>query len=88
MALYAWNTDYATTIAGTPIATKQFVNFKDNEFLRLYFTTQNAGDYLWTLSSPSESVGVWRFADSDHASVAYWNGSKVSGDYQCRIYYR
>ena len=54
LTLYRWRTDYAATVAGTPIASRTFVDFTDNSWLQLSFFEQPAGDYLWVLSSPTE----------------------------------
>ncbi len=87
MKLYKWNTDYNTTIAGTPIATQQFVNFNDNAWLKLNCTTQLPGEYLWLLNNPVETVGVWKYDGSGNTAVSYLNGSGTPGDYMSRIDY-
>lgn len=90
LTLYKWSTDYNTTITGTPIATKTHVDFKDNGRLFLNFAQQSAGDYVWVLSNPIETVGVWKYANSNNTDdnvVTYFNGSVVSGNYDSNIYY-
>ncbi|WP_309120217.1 discoidin domain-containing protein [Paenibacillus sp.] len=89
LTLYRWNTDYATTVAGTSIASQTYTNFADNSWLQLNFTPQASGSYLWVLSNPVETVGVWTFTSSTHPSTAYLNGS-TSGlagyDYASEIF--
>jgi hypothetical protein len=85
--LFKWNTNYAQSVAGTPIAVKTFVNFNDNEKLRLTFDQQPAGEYLWVLSNGTEQVGVWKWTDSNDAVTSYFSGIKVTGNYESEISY-
>jgi len=85
--LFKWHINYNTTVAGTPLAEKTFVNFSDNERLVLQFDNQQPGDYLWELSNGTETVGVWKFIEDTPSVTSYFNGHKVSGDYESRIYY-
>ncbi|MDP4184479.1 MAG: RagB/SusD family nutrient uptake outer membrane protein [Bacteroidota bacterium] len=85
--LYKWNKDYATSIKGTPVATKTFENYTDNEELTLTFGAQPAGTYLWELSNPTETVGVWKLVDGTSDAVSYYAGGEVSGNYFSRIAY-
>ena len=87
LKLFAWNTNYATSVGGTALASQEFVNFTDNAWLRLTFTAQPAGTYVWQLSNPVETVGVWKVDGSAHPSVAYLNGTTTTGDYESWIYY-
>lgn len=87
LKLFAWNSNYATTTAGVPIAYFEYVNFTDNAWLRLNFSIQPAGEYLWQLSNPVETVGVWKYNNSNHPNIAYFNGASTTGDYESRIYY-
>ena len=86
LSLYKWNSTYAATVAGQPIASKTFENFGDNAWLRMDFDAQGLGEYLWVLSDPTEVVGVWKNANSQHPATSYFNGSPVSGDYECGIF--
>jgi hypothetical protein len=86
LTLYTWNTDYATTITGIPIATKTFVNFADNSWLEMSFPEQASDHYLWVLSDPSGTPGVWALLDSTDPSVAYHNGNPQDYDYKSEIY--
>ncbi len=87
LKLYAWNTDYATSIGGTPLVSKAFTDFADNAWIRIQFPEKAAGQYVWTLSGASGWVGVWKLTDSGYPATAYFNGSETSGDYQARLYY-
>lgn len=86
-SLYKWNNDYWTTIAGTPIVQKTFVNYGDNSDLTLNFNGQPAGSYLWVLDNGSEQVGVWKWQDGSSDAVSFYNGSSVDGNYNSSIAY-
>lgn len=86
-SLYKWNTSYSQSIAGTPIATQSFINFNDNEKIKLTFSAQTAGDYIWVLSNGTEQVGVWKLTDSTDPVTSYFGGSPVTGNYESEISY-
>jgi len=87
LSLYKWNTNYAKTVASTPVATNTFVNFADGASLELIFAAQTAGDYVWELSHGTEVVGVWKWNETNGTSVSYLNGAAVSGNYRSSIAY-
>ena len=87
LELYAWDTDYATTLSGTAIASQVFTDYPNNSALKLVFPAVQEGDYLWVLKNPAGKVGVWSTANSTHPNTAYMNGAAVTGDYASRIYY-
>ncbi|MBM7567783.1 discoidin domain-containing protein [Paenibacillus sacheonensis] len=86
--LYKWNTDYATTIAGTPVASATNTNFPDNvNFTLTSPASLTAGSYLWAASGGTEMVGVWKYTGSSKPNnVNYFNGSVVSGDYEMNVF--
>jgi len=86
LKLFKWNASYNITVVGTPIAEKTFIDFSDNERLQLSFDTQEPGEYLWQLSDGTETVGVWKYTDSNDPVTSYFNGQIVSGNYESRIY--
>jgi len=86
--LYKWTTDYAGTVAQTPIADSTFVNFTDNSHIKLSFSELPAGTYFWQLSNPTETVGVWKWSNTKDPVTSYLNGSVVTdGNYESKIYY-
>jgi hypothetical protein len=85
--LYKWNTDYAQSVSGIPIAEKTFVNYLDNEKIALTFDSQEAGEYLWELDNGTEQVGVWKWTDSHDPAVSFFNGQQVTGNYESEIAY-
>jgi len=85
--LYKWKNNYAESVAGPPLAEKTFVNFPDNEKLKLTFNKLDAGNYLWELSNGTETVGVWKYTETNGTSVSYFNAAQVSGNYESEIDY-
>ena len=85
--LFKWNTNYAMSIAGVPIAENTFVNFTDGASLMLTFAAQPAGDYVWELSRGTETVGVWKYNETVGTTVSYYMGKQVSGNYHSLISY-
>jgi hypothetical protein len=87
--LYKWNTNYATSVAGNPIAQKTFVNFNDGSNLGLSFSTPlPAGTYVWELSNATQVVGVWEWTDGTSNAVSYNTGVQLTnGNYRSQIAY-
>lgn len=88
LSLYRWNTDYGTTISGTPVATQTFSNVQDNSNLQLSFPSVKSGTYLWAVSNPQNTIGVWKYDGSSMpGNVNFFNGQQTTGDYQMTIGY-
>lgn len=87
LSIYHKADSYSASVAQTPIATETFVDFPDNADLTLTFDQLPAGDYVWELSNATELVGVWKFPDDTPETTSYYNGSPISGDYNCKINY-
>jgi len=81
LTLYQWNTDYATTVAGTPVAMQVYTNYADNQNLQLAKAGNfPAGAYLWLLSNPSGTAGVWEKSGDVAGVNNYVNGQLVTGN--------
>ena len=87
LTLYKWRDNFKTTIAGAALARKTFENFNDNARLSLDFEPQQPGDYLWQLSDATEVVGVWKNTSGSYPVVSFFNGTPVSGNYECGIFH-
>lgn len=87
--LYKWNTNYATTVAGNPIAQQTFVNFIDGSYLELSFNSPlPVGTYVWELSNATQAVGVWEWTDGTSTAVSYNTGVQLTnGNYRSQIAY-
>lgn len=84
MNLYRWNTDYDTTVSGTPIATKTIVNHSDNARAELALDAPApAGKYLLVTDQPvrgSGNVGHWGWTNSswwDDDNIAWADGLEI-----------
>ena len=63
--LYKWDTDYETTVAGTPVFVdaETFVDYPDNAMMSVEFSKDGLepGTYYWELSEGTAGVGVWAY---------------------------
>ena len=78
ISIYQWAGTYQATVAGTPIASKTFVNFKDGEELSVSIDSYKyTGAFLAVFSDPVQTVGVWRSGDvyEGVTSNIYINGT-------------
>lgn len=83
LRLYEWQNDYGTTTAAVPLATKVYSNYQDNQNLQLTSNEKFAvGTYLWVLSEPSGTAGVWRKEGEMNNVSSFMNGQSVPGSYQ------
>ena len=62
LAVYRYDTDYITTIAGTPVASGIFENVRADEKLYLQFEDLPAGRYVLTVSTDGSDIGIYRQA--------------------------
>lgn len=78
--LYKWNTDYATTIAGEPIATETFPDYVDNSILVMEVEDgiAPAGEYLFTASDGKSSAGMWADNGVYDGYVCYKDGAPLN----------
>ncbi len=88
LKLFPWiSGGYNTSVSGTHLAEKEFINFKDNANLRLDFDELPAGNYVWELSNATEVVGVWKYEESSGLVRSYFNGDVITGNYESNIYF-
>ncbi len=78
--VYAWDTDYDTTVNGTPLASAEVTDHVDNQALVFDFDTKvEAGDYLVEISATGEkSIGFWCSGDKGAATEVYFNGTETA----------
>ena len=62
LAVYRYDTDYVTSIAGSPVSAGIFENVKAGERLYLQFEDLPAGRYILTVTAEGASVGIHRQA--------------------------
>ena len=86
LSLYQWNTDYKSTISAGAIRTVTFNNYKDNQNLDIINEHKFPnGDYLWVLSNPSGTAGIWKKSGSKNGITNYYNDEIVAGCYSARM---
>ncbi|MDD4772485.1 MAG: hypothetical protein PHZ09_02635 [Eubacteriales bacterium] len=91
MRVYKWDTDYASTVAASPVAEETFVDYVDNDWLIMYFDDDGAkgleaGEYLVTLGDgvdeSGSGVGLWTYGPiDDPAIVNYYANGEITEDY-------
>ncbi len=90
--LYAWQESYDKTVAGTVLATREFIDYGDNETLVLEAeTTWPAGEYILLLTNISENraeqVGVWTSKTAPANVRNYLAGVEVPNAAQAELRY-
>ena len=76
LSLYLWSGTYEDTLKQEPIATKVFDPMRDNATNTVTFDPQPAGEYLFHVSEPQGSVGVWANVNpTDSLGYAYKDGT-------------
>lgn len=87
MRLFAWNTDYATSVAGAVLGEASIVNYADNSSPQLMLAAAvPAGNYLLVTDegvSGTGASGHWGWSGSnlyvDPTVAAYSNGTPIDG---------
>ena len=86
MSLYAWDTDYDTTVAQTPLGQTTIVNHSDNARAEMLLDEpQLDGVYLLVTDLPvrgTGDAGHWGWMDStwwDPDTIAYQDGVEIDG---------
>ena len=73
--IYAWDTDYATTVNGDVLATATIINHQDNADAKFAFDNHVNGDLLIVFSATNEGkFGFWSGEDKGVATEAFRNG--------------
>jgi len=86
LSLYNWDTNYSTTISNGPIVTQTYNGVADNSWLKI--ANDNlfpAGKYLWVLSQPVNTIGVWKYPNAKSGIQSYLNGNMVIGSYKALL---
>ena len=75
--IYAWDTDYDTTVAGNVLATAEEKNHVDNQNMPFVFDNPVRGDLLIVFSaSGTGSVGFWCGNGKGVAAATFFNGQE------------
>ncbi len=85
LSLYAWDTNYDTTIMSEPLVTQRFDPLRDNAYNKLTFDPLPAGEYFLRIHDVRGQVGVWVQDYSNNGSYVYTNGSESRRDWDMRV---
>ena len=85
LSLYAWDTNYDTTILAEPLATQRFDPLRDNAYNKLTFDPLPAGEYFLRIHDVRGQVGVWVQDYSDNGSFVYTNGAESRRDWDMHV---
>ena len=91
ISVYAWDRTYTRTIRSTPLYTKN-IKMTDNMWIDGFYSNEAetdtsirfpAGRYLWVLSNPSSTAGVWHYSEKANgvSTIAYENGNQINGSF-------
>jgi len=88
--IYKWNTDYETTVAGSPIFTETelFTDYPDNATIEVELPENlcGPGEYLYTFRDGRDGVGMWKSKDNVEGIQSYFKGNPVSGVYKTYLF--
>ena len=85
LALYKWNTDYETSIAGEPVSSKKFEPLRDNAHNALSFDEQPAGEYVLVIKDVKGQVGVWQMSPATVNGYAYDGAIETQVDWEVNV---
>ena len=87
LALYKWQTDFETTIAAQPVASKDFQNLRDNAHNALSFDEMPAGEYLFCVQNVTGKVGIWTMKSNVSKGYLYNDGLELQNDTEISVYF-
>ncbi len=90
--LYRWNESYDKTVSGESLASKEFIDFKDNANLTMEFgKTMPLGEYVLLItnisSDASEQVGIWTSPAGREGVRNYLAGVEVPNAARGNVHY-
>ena len=86
LSLYKWDTDFDTTRAAAPVATKQIENHPDNGHAALSFDEQPAGEYLICIDEFSGGrLGAWQMSDAVSHAYTYESGAEKAASWEISV---
>ena len=86
LVMYKWEGTYRDTTSGEPIASKDFEGLRDNATNWVTFDEQPAGEYLFLITKPAGTLGIWMYKDPvDALGFHYVGGAEAVGEIQMQI---
>lgn len=81
--LYKWDSDYAATVAGTPVLAdyETLVDYPDNAMMEVEFGADiEPGTYLWELGEGKAGVGMWAFKTHGEEGLEFFKNGEPFTD--------
>ena len=86
LSMYKWAGTYRDTLRGEAIASQKFEGLRDNASNWVTFDEQPAGEYLFLITEPAGTMGIWFFTDPETPrGFSYKGGQECVGDIQMQI---
>ncbi len=86
LVMYQWAGTYRDTTRGEPIAAKKFEGLRDNATNWVTFDEQPAGEYLFLITEPAGTLGIWLYKDPvEPLGFSYIGGQETVGEIQMQI---
>ncbi len=86
LSLYKWDTDFDTSRAAAPVATKRVENHPDNGHAALSFDEQPAGEYLICIDEFSGGrLGAWQMSAAVSNAYTYENGVEKAASWEISV---
>ena len=80
LSMYKWAGTYRDTTRGEPIASQKFEGLRDNASNWVTFDEQPAGEYLFLITEPAGTMGIWFFKDPETTrGFSYKGGQECVG---------
>lgn len=92
LSLYKWDSDSRTTLKSTPLYTKDYYNWNNNDWLTFNLndfglSEQEPGEYLFSAFSKAEDANVRVYRPALHDTRTYMNEFSIYGSLQTRIHF-
>ncbi len=86
LSMYKWEGTYRDTTRAEPLASKQFEGLRDNATNWVTFDEHPAGEYLFLITEPAGTLGIWLYKDPvDPLGFSYIGGQETVGEIQMQI---
>ena len=86
LSLYKWDTDFDTSRAASPVATRRVENHPDNGHAALEFEEQPAGEYLICIDEFSGGrLGAWQMSEAVSHAYTYENGMEKAASWEISV---
>ena len=85
LSCYAWDSNYETTVAASPLVSEDLTNLRDCATNWIKFDELPAGEYLFTIENTVVSAGTWLHTAQPYPAKVYNNGTASEGTLELTI---